>query len=119
MFFDDLAGREDVPWLKHEHGRLRFELVDEDCWQTWTVAFHDGNVTVDRDNLNADGVLRADRAWFDRAVTGEEKFLPAVLRGEVSVDGSYGLIVQFTRLLPGPAGQAGTRKAANTRGRSE
>jgi hypothetical protein len=118
-FFDDLASRGHVPWLEHERGRLRFEIEDEDCRQSWTVAFHDGDVTVDRDNADADGVLRADRVWFDRAVTGQEKLLPAVLRGEVSLDGSYGLIVQFGRLLPGPAGQVAPRKVDDVRGRSE
>jgi hypothetical protein len=105
--------------LEHEYGRLRFELVDGDCWRTWTVAIDDGNVTVDHDNANADGVVRADLRLFDRAVAGEEQLLPAVLRGEVSLNGSYGLIIQFSRLLPGPAGQAGPRKVGNTRGRSE
>jgi hypothetical protein len=102
--------------LEHDRRRLRFELVDEDCVQLWTLAFDNGDVTVDRDDSDADGVVRVDRAWFDRAVTGEEKLLPAVLRGEISLEGSYGLLVQFSRLLPGPAGQAGP--ARNGRRRS-
>jgi hypothetical protein len=115
-FFEGLAGRGHVPWLEHEHRRLRLELVDEDCVQLWTVAFDDGRVEVDPDDSQADGVLRADRTWFDRSVKGEERVLPAVLRGEVSLDGSYDLIVLFSRLLPGPPGQAGPTKAGSTRG---
>jgi SCP-2 sterol transfer family len=117
-FFDDLARRGHVPWLEAEHGRLRFEVVDEDCVQLWTVAFDNGDVTVDRDDSDADGVVRVDRAWFDRAVAGEEKLMPAVLRGEISLDGSYGLVVQFSRLLPGPPAQSGPPKVRNGRRRS-
>ena len=117
-FFDDLAQRGHVPWLEAERGRLRLELVDEDCVQLWTVAFDNGDVRVDRDDSDADAVVRVDRAWFDRAITGEEKLMPAVLRGEISVDGSYGLVVQLSRLLPGPPGQSGPTKARDDR-RSE
>lgn len=116
-FFDELAHRGHVPWLENERGRLRFELVDEDCVQLWTVAFDNGDVTVDHDDSDVDGTLRVDRAWFDRAVIGEEKLLPAVLRGEISLDGSYGLLVQFGRLLPGPPGQTGPPTAPNGRRR--
>ena len=116
-FFEDLARRGPVPWLEGEQGRLRFELVDEDCVQLWTVAFDNGEVRVDRDDSNADGVIRVDRAWFDRAVAGEEKLMPALLRGELSLDGSYGLLVQFSRLLPGPPGQAGPQMVGDRRRR--
>ena len=104
--------------MEAEHGRLRLELVDEDCVQLWTMAFNNGDVSVDRDDSDADAVVRVDRAWFDRAVTGEEKLMPAVLRGEISLDGSYGLLVQLSRLLPGPPGQSGPVKSHNGRGRS-
>jgi hypothetical protein len=119
-FFDDLAQRGHVPWLEAERGRLRLELVDEDedCVQLWTVAFDNGDVRVDRDDSDADAVVRMGRAWFDRAVTGEEKMMPAVLRGEISLDGSYGLVVQLSRLLPGPPDQSGPTKAGDGRRRS-
>jgi hypothetical protein len=105
--------------LAREHGRLRLELVGEDCVQSWTVVFDDGDVRVDRDDSDADGVLRVDRAWFERAVAGEAKLMPAVLRGEITLDGSYGLAIQFSRLLPGPPGQTGPGRARNGQGRSE
>lgn len=111
-FFDELANRGRVPWLENEHGRLRFELEDGDCVRMWTVAFEDGRITVHRADAEVDGVVRADRAWFDRAVAGEEKLMPAVLRGEVGLDGSYSLLVLFSRLLPGPKGQTGPQKVA-------
>jgi alkyl sulfatase BDS1-like metallo-beta-lactamase superfamily hydrolase len=116
-FFDELAQRGHVPWLEAEQGRLRLELVDEDCVQLWTLAFDNGAVRVDRDDSEADAVVRIDRAWFDRAVTGEEKLMPAVLRGEISLDGSYALVVQLSRLLPGPPGQSGPTKSRDGRRR--
>jgi hypothetical protein len=117
-FVEDLADRGHVPWLEHERGRLRVEIVDEDCVRLWTVAFEDGQVRVDHDESDADGVLRADRAWFGRAVTGEEKFMPAVLRGEIGLDGSFGLLILFSRLLLGAAGQSGPRRVGHGRRRS-
>jgi putative sterol carrier protein len=113
MFFEDLAGRGRVSGLENEHGRLRFEIVDEDCVRLYTVAIDGGQVRVDRDDSEADGVLRADRASFDRTVTGAEQLLPAVLRGEVTFNGSYDLLAQFALLLPGPPGQTGPRTVGN------
>ncbi|MGN9801771.1 SCP2 sterol-binding domain-containing protein [Micromonospora sp. L32] len=115
-FFDDLSDRGHVPWLEHEHGRLRVEIVDGDCWQLWTLVFDDGKVRVDPADSEVDAVLRADRAWFDRLVAGEEKLLPAVLRGEVRLDGSLDLVVLFGRLFPGPPGQAGPGTAGSVHG---
>jgi hypothetical protein len=117
-FLDDLAHRGHVPWLAAERGRLRLELVDEDCVQLWTVVFDNGEVRVDPDDSEADAVVRMDRTWFDRAVTGDEKLMPAVLRGEISLDGSYGLVVQLSRLLPGPPDQSGPTKVRDGRGQS-
>jgi len=85
-FFEGLAGRGHVSWLEHEHGRLRLEIVDEDCVQLFTVVFDDGEVKVDRVDSDADGVLRADRAWFDRSLRGEQRLLPVLLRHPVPVD---------------------------------
>jgi alkyl sulfatase BDS1-like metallo-beta-lactamase superfamily hydrolase len=116
MFFEDLAGRGHVSRSEGEHARLRFEIVDDDCVRLWTVAFDDGKVEVDPDDSEADAVVRADRAWFDRAVTGEERLLPGVMRGEVRVDGRYDLFVEFGRLLPGPSGQTGPRRVGNPHG---
>ncbi len=106
-FFDDLAHRGHLSLLEQERGRLRFELTEEDRVQRWTVAFESGDVEISRGESEADGVVRAERALFDRAVTGEEKLLPALLRGEITVEGSLELIAQFNRLLPGPADQVG------------
>jgi hypothetical protein len=108
-FFDELPQRAHVPWLAQEQGRIRCEIVNGDCIQLWTVAFDDGEVQVDRDDSRADGALRADQALFDRIVTGQEKMLPAALRGEFSLTGSLDLIVLFSKLFDGPTEQHGPR----------
>ena len=115
-FFDELARREHVPWLEHEHGVLRYEVVDGQWVREWTVVFDNGRVEVCQAESDVDGVLRADRALFDRAVCGEANLLAAWLRGEINYTGSLELLTQMSRLLPGPAGQVGPVKAGS-RGR--
>lgn len=106
-FFDELARRGHVPWLDHERGALRYEVVDGACIRPWTVAFDDGNVEVSHDESGVDAVMRVDLALFDRAVCGEANLLSAWLRGEVNYTGSLELLTQMSRLLPGPPGQTG------------
>jgi hypothetical protein len=115
-FFEDLASLGHVSWFENEHARVRLEVVDEDCLRQWTVEIDNGSVKVDRDASEADGVIRASRALFDRAVTGEEMLMPALLRGEIRIDGSYDLLIQLGRLLPGPPGQTGPRKVGKMHG---
>lgn len=112
-FFDELAHREHVPWLEHEHGALRYEIVDGQCVREWTVVFDNGTVDVSQAETAVDGVLRADRTLFDRVVCGEANLLSAWLRGEVDYTGSLELLTQMSRLLPGPAGQTGSVKAGS------
>lgn len=113
MFLDGLARRGHVPWLEHEHGRLRLEVVFGECVRQWTVIFDDGDIAVSQDESDADGVLRADHVLFDRAVCGEENTLAAWLRGEISYTGSIELLAELGRLFPGPPGQKGPRKVGD------
>jgi hypothetical protein len=111
-FFEQLAHRGHVSWLEHERGRVRFEVADGEGVRRWTVAFHDGDLTVtpgDDGETAVDAILRADRALFDRAVCGEASLIAADLRGEVSYTGRIELLAQLSRLLPGPPGQVGPR----------
>jgi SCP-2 sterol transfer family len=114
-FFEELARRGHVSWLEHEHGRLRFEVVDGECVREWTVVFNDGDVAVSQTegDPDVDAVLRIDRALFDRVVCGEVNVMAADLRGELSTTGQFELLAQMTRLLPGPPGQTGPRIVGN------
>jgi alkyl sulfatase BDS1-like metallo-beta-lactamase superfamily hydrolase len=104
-FFDTLARRGHVPEVEHEHGRLRFELVDGPRTDHWLVSIDDGDVTVSRDveDADVDAVFSADRSLFDQAVVCEGNVVAAYLRGEVGVKGNMDLIATLLRLLQGPA----------------
>jgi hypothetical protein len=118
VFFDELAHRGHVPWLGHERGSMRFEVVDAECVREWTVLFENGDVEVSQTESEVDVVLRADRALMDRAVCGEENLIEALLRGEINYSGSLELLLLIGRLLPGPPGQTGPRKVGNRQRRA-
>lgn len=109
-FFDELAQRDHVSWLEHERGRLRFEIAEDACLRQWTVEIDNGDLRVSEGESDADAVVRADSALFDRVVRGEENLLAAALRGEVTWTGSLELIAEAGWLLPGPTGQQGPRR---------
>ena len=96
--------------MEHEHGSLRFEVVDAECVREWTVSFENGEVEVSQAESDVDAVVRADRALMDRLVCGEENLLAALMRGDVNYTGSLVLVSRIDRLLPGPPGQTGPRK---------
>ena len=102
--------------MEHEHGALRYEVVEGQYIRPWTVAFDDGDVDVSQAESDVDAVMRVDRSLFDRAVRGEANLLSAWLRGEVNYTGSLELLTQMGRLLPGPPRQTG-RGRIQDRGR--
>jgi hypothetical protein len=114
-FFDQLAHQAHVALLEHEHGALRYEVTDGDRVRRWTVAIDDGDVRVTQADSDVDGVMRVDRALFDRAVCGEANLLSAALRGEVNYTGSLELLIQMGRMMAGPPGQQGPAKVNNRR----
>lgn len=101
-FFDELGRREHEPLLEKATGTVRFEMVQGVCTEHWYVRVNEGDVTVSRENMAADGVVRADREMFDRIARGEENLMAALLRGEVLAEGDIPLLILLNRLLPGP-----------------
>jgi hypothetical protein len=101
-FFDELGRRGHEPLLEKATGTVRFEMVQGVCTEHWYVRINKGDVTVSRENIEADGVVRADRELFDRTARGEENLMAALLRGEVSAEGEIPLLLLLGRLLPGP-----------------
>jgi SCP-2 sterol transfer family len=102
-FFDELGRRGHEPLVRKATGTARFDVVDGERTRRWLVTIDKGDISVSRRNAGADCVLRAERASFDRAVTGELNFMAAVLRGEVEVRGDPRLLVLLRRLFPGPS----------------
>ena len=65
------------------------------------VAFKQGDITVTRDEEDADCVVRADRTLLNACAAGEKNIMAAFLRGEVTLQGDPQLLVIFQRILPG------------------
>ena len=101
-FFDELARRGHEPLLAKGTGTLRFDLVDGKRTERWLVTVKKGDIGVSHRNVQADCVVRADRALFEAIARGEQNAMAAILRGSVDVEGSVGLLVLFQRLFPGP-----------------
>ncbi|MFE9692425.1 SCP2 sterol-binding domain-containing protein [Micromonospora sp. NPDC005806] len=115
-FFAQLGRRRHEPLLAKASGTVRFEIAQGLCTEHWYVRVDRGDLTVSRENIEADAVVRASRELFDRVASGEEYILAALLRGEVSAEGRLPLLVLFERLLPGPEAARGQRLATSGEG---
>ncbi|MGE5826859.1 MAG: SCP2 sterol-binding domain-containing protein [Micromonosporaceae bacterium] len=100
-FFTRLGQRSPEPLLRRATGTIRFDLDNGDGTQRWFVAMAKGEVTVARRGTKADSVLHADKAIFERVLTGELNAMAAALRGAVRIEGDPELFVLFQRVLPG------------------
>jgi predicted lipid carrier protein YhbT len=101
-FFAELAGRGREPLLAKVTGSVRFDLRENGATRHWHLSVAKGHVTVSRRNSAADCVVRADKALFDRVVTGRASAVTARLRGEIAVTGDTRLLVLVQRIFPGP-----------------
>ena len=101
-FFEALGKRGHEPLLQNASGTLRFELRNGRRTEHWRVAIAKGDVTVSRASAAADTVVRADKALFDRLVTGRANAMAATLRGVIQSEGDLGLVMSFQRLFPAP-----------------
>ena len=101
-FFEDLGRTGHVPLLQRVKGTMRFDLEDAGGIEHWYVAVDKGDVKVSRKKTSADTVVNTDRALLDDMVQGRVNATAAMLRGLISVDGNFGLLMLFQRLFPGP-----------------
>jgi hypothetical protein len=99
-FFDDAGGRQ--PLLAQVVGTVRFELVDGDEADEWTMTIERGAVTIVHEGLDAICRVRCDRDLFLRLCRGEANAFTAVLRGELLCAGDVDLLFAVQRLFPGP-----------------
>jgi putative sterol carrier protein len=100
-FFEALRERGHEPRLRQAKGTFRFELTKARKIDRWLVTLNRGDVTVLHRGGDADCIVRADRAVFDRLASGELNGVAAVLRGELVAEGNWKLLVLFQRLFPG------------------
>ena len=112
-FFTGLAEPGHLATLEHEVGTVRFDVPDAMAKsdvtdvEHWHVTIDDGDVTVTREPLPAEAVVRVARPYLELIVTGRLNAMAAMLRGLLTVDGSVAALMMFQRCLPGPPGSTG------------
>ncbi len=102
-FFEKLAGRTHEPLLRKASGSTRFDIVDGRRTRRWLVTIDGRTIAVTPGAADADCVVRADRAVFERLVSGRSNAVAAVLRGDLQIEGDWRKLVLMQRLFPGPA----------------
>lgn len=102
-FFEDLAQRGHEPLLRNASGTMRFDIAGGKKTETWLVMIDKGDVSVSRSSGAADSTLVASKAVFDRLASGKASAVAEVLRGRLTIEGDWRLLVLFRRILPGPA----------------
>lgn len=102
-FFTELGRRGQEPLLRKAAGRARFDLVDGEDTEHWLLTIDQGAIRVSRENADADVVVRADKAFFDRVIAGERNMMAAALRGEVELEGDPRKLVLLQRIVPRPS----------------
>ncbi len=98
---DGLVGRAD-PRLENVTATVRLDVVDGRRTQRWLLKVENGDIQISQGSAPADLVIRCERALADRLFTGKANAMAAVLRGELTVEGSADLLVLVQRLLPRP-----------------
>ncbi|MEW1588242.1 SCP2 sterol-binding domain-containing protein [Micromonospora vinacea] len=98
----DTARRPDLP--ETTAGTLRLDVRDDGSTDHWYLTVADQQVRVTRSADDAELVVRADRAVFDRMVRGELHPGAGLLRNELTVQGDMQLLMLLRRIFPGPDG---------------
>lgn len=114
-FFDELGKRGQDPRLNKAKGTARFDVVDGSRTERWLLTIDKGDIGVSHKNAAADCLVRANKAFFDRAVAGKQNFFAGVLRGEVTVEGDPKLLVLLQRLFPRPSDRRRRRPSSSAR----
>jgi ubiquinone biosynthesis protein UbiJ len=102
-FFEGLRQHDRQPALARRSGIVRIDVDDDGRQERWFVAIDDGTVKVSKRNQSADSIVRVEKQLLDRIVTGNANAVTAMLRGEVSLQGDWNLLIVFQRLFPSPA----------------
>lgn len=110
-FFEALERRRYEPLLEKVTGILRIDLREDAHTDHWLLRINKGDISVAREDRQADSVVGTDPELFRKIIRGEENALAAMLRGAMTVAGDLQLIVRLERLFPGPPGARGPRRA--------
>jgi len=101
-FLDGLAARGHEPLLATTTGRVGFEVAGGD--ERRVVSIDNGQIAVVADDSSADCTLRASRDTLERVAAGEMNAMAAALRGAITIEGNWELLVRFQRVFPAPVG---------------
>jgi putative sterol carrier protein len=111
MFFEGIDRRGHEPLLEKASGTVRIDLQGETYTDHWVLTIDHGDVSVVRDQRDADGIVGTSPELFERLIRGEENAVAAMLRGDMTVIGNLQLILRLERLFPGPPDARGPRRA--------
>jgi putative sterol carrier protein len=103
-FFEGLSTRGSEPLLGKTKATVRFDIADDGRTDQWLVGINDGALDVSHAAGDADCVISADKASFDKVASGRTNAMAALLRGSINVEGDPRLIVRVQRLFPAPVG---------------
>jgi putative sterol carrier protein len=109
-FFESLDRRPHESLLEKVKGTVRFDLHHTGQTDHWFVEIDRGNVSVSREEREADSVVVTDPDMFEQLADGRENGLAAGLRGALTISGSLQLFLMLERLFPGPPGSRGPRR---------
>ncbi|MEU4644450.1 SCP2 sterol-binding domain-containing protein [Micromonospora sp. NPDC023814] len=111
-FFEALERHGHERLLRKTNGTIRFDLEHGREVDHWLVEIRGGTVRVSQQNSDADAVVRADSAFFDRLARGEAKPLAAWLRNDITSEGQFRFVLLLERLFAPPPGARHPRIAA-------
>ncbi|MEU8254482.1 SCP2 sterol-binding domain-containing protein [Micromonospora inaquosa] len=98
----DTGRRPDLP--ETTAGTVRLDARDDGSTDHWYLTIADQHVQVTRSADDAELVVRADRAVFDRMARGELHPGAGLLRNELTVQGNVQLLMLLRRIFSGPHG---------------
>ncbi len=102
----------DLP--ENTSGTVRLDAREDGRTEHWYLTIADQRIRVRQCSEDADLVLRADRAVFDRLATGQLHPAAALGRNDLTLQGDIRLFMLLRRLFPGPAGARHPREVAPT-----
>ena len=117
-FFEDLSKRGSEPMLGKTKATIRFDIADDGKTDHWLLGIDNGALDVSRSSGEADVIISADKAAFDKVAAGRTNAMASFLRGAIAVEGDPRLLVRFQRLFPAPTGMpetAGDRSVGKRR----
>ena len=95
-FFDTLPSRADESKLA---GMSNSYLFDIEGAGKWTVSVDDGKVSVPEGGEDADAVISASEATFEKIVSGEQNPTSAYMTGKLKIKGDMGAAMKLQKLF--------------------